>query len=229
MHTIEKHPEIPWKYNGISDNPNLTIDFLKRHLDREWKWNRVTKNPNIYPADIVANPDLPWDYDELSCNPNVTLDFVKKHPEIPWNRCALLLYSEIEAEKIYEMYGFPPFGYWLTPKITLEFIEKHPDVEWWKYLPYSLNRNPNLTLEFVKAHSDKNWDMSFLSRNRFKKHSFFWGSRSRSCAKTRLVLNELLRCFDRPPNSSLLPVFKGGGVGYKEGLRDLKSDLGGAK
>ena len=32
MEYIEKHPEKPWNWLGISGNPNITIKFIKNHL-----------------------------------------------------------------------------------------------------------------------------------------------------------------------------------------------------
>jgi hypothetical protein len=31
---IEQNPQLPWKWDSISSNPNLTIAFIDRHIDK---------------------------------------------------------------------------------------------------------------------------------------------------------------------------------------------------
>ena len=43
MEYIEKHPEKHWKWHGVSENPNLTIDFIEKHLDKNWDTGNILK------------------------------------------------------------------------------------------------------------------------------------------------------------------------------------------
>ena len=34
MYLLEKYPEKPWDWKGISYNPNITMDFIEKNLDK---------------------------------------------------------------------------------------------------------------------------------------------------------------------------------------------------
>jgi len=34
MELIEKYPNKPWKWDGISCNPNITMEFIEKHIDK---------------------------------------------------------------------------------------------------------------------------------------------------------------------------------------------------
>ena len=58
----------PWNWNGLSCNPNITMNFVKANPDKPWDWNELSRNPNITMDFVKANPDKPWDWDGLSWN-----------------------------------------------------------------------------------------------------------------------------------------------------------------
>lgn len=35
---VSKHPEINWKWTGLSRNPNVTIEFVKANITKPWNW-----------------------------------------------------------------------------------------------------------------------------------------------------------------------------------------------
>ena len=44
---LEKHPEKPWDWHGISSNPNITMEFIEKHPNKPWDWYMISRNPNI--------------------------------------------------------------------------------------------------------------------------------------------------------------------------------------
>jgi hypothetical protein len=40
-------PEKPWDWENISDNTNLTMDFIEKHPDKPLSWWWISMNPNI--------------------------------------------------------------------------------------------------------------------------------------------------------------------------------------
>jgi len=36
MYLLEKYPEKPWKWDCISYNPNITMEFIEKHSDKHW-------------------------------------------------------------------------------------------------------------------------------------------------------------------------------------------------
>lgn len=43
--TFEPFPHINfwWGKNGISSNPNITIEFIEKYIDKKWDWESVVK------------------------------------------------------------------------------------------------------------------------------------------------------------------------------------------
>ncbi len=73
MEIIDAHPEYKWKwYLGVSRNPNLTIDFVKKYSKKRWNWSYISQNPNITIETIRKFPDSPWVVSNLFFNPNFT-------------------------------------------------------------------------------------------------------------------------------------------------------------
>jgi hypothetical protein len=44
MEMIEAHPEKPWDWYWISQNPNLTMEMFEAHQDKPWKWYWISSN-----------------------------------------------------------------------------------------------------------------------------------------------------------------------------------------
>jgi hypothetical protein len=49
------YPDKPWDWEGISHNPNLTMEMILEHLDKPWNWNGISKNPNLTMEFIEKN------------------------------------------------------------------------------------------------------------------------------------------------------------------------------
>ena len=52
---IEKYSTLYWDWAGISENPNLNIDFILKHKNKKFDWNDISKNPVITMRDIENN------------------------------------------------------------------------------------------------------------------------------------------------------------------------------
>lgn len=85
MSDINNNLNLPWKWDEISCNQNLTIDFLLNHLDKldnpynihnECVWKTISMNPGINYEDYLNNKSLPWDIKCISKNPNITMDII---------------------------------------------------------------------------------------------------------------------------------------------------------
>src|SRR5208283_3501814 len=70
-------------HNKIKKNP--LIYLLEKYPDKPWNWHGVSQNPNITPEYIETHPELPWRWHSISYNPNITPEFIESHPELPWN------------------------------------------------------------------------------------------------------------------------------------------------
>ena len=82
---ILKYPDKPWDWERISENPNITMDFIDTHPDKPWDWRWISGNPTVTMDIIDAHPDKPWSWEWISLNPNLTMDFIDAHPDKPWD------------------------------------------------------------------------------------------------------------------------------------------------
>lgn len=88
LEDISKHPDVCWRYRNLSDNPNITLEYVSNHtdtIDNKWDWILLSTNRNITWNDVIEHPELPWDWKFVSWNPNVTLRNVLNHSDLPWN------------------------------------------------------------------------------------------------------------------------------------------------
>jgi len=71
--------------NGLSYNPNITMDYVIANSNRPWDWEERSRNSNITMNYILDNSDRPWDWYWVSHNPNITMDHILANPDRPWN------------------------------------------------------------------------------------------------------------------------------------------------
>jgi hypothetical protein len=161
---ILNNPNKPWDFNGLSQNPNITINIIKDNILKKWNWIHISKNKGITWDAIVNNPELPWNWFTISQNPNITLRIIKENPDKPWNWYFISM----------------------NPNITWKIIEDNPDKPWdWN----GFSKNPNITLKIIKDNPDKplylhytrnanrelHWNLSTISIIwNFIKKSEFW-------------------------------------------------------
>ena len=73
-------------WNGISWNPNITMEFIEKYSDKPWDWNGgISRNPNITMEFIEKYSNKPWNWYYISYNQNITIEFIEKYPDKSWN------------------------------------------------------------------------------------------------------------------------------------------------
>src|SRR5271170_4667431 len=86
---MDKYPDEPWCWRGISENPNTTWEMIEMsfRVDPEQKWSRLngSYNPNITWEIIESHPEKTWHWCHLSQNPNITWEIIEGHPEKSWD------------------------------------------------------------------------------------------------------------------------------------------------
>ncbi len=87
-----RNSTIPWDYNGIERNPNITIkymEYVSRPYNQHphyWNMNNISQNPGILIQDVLDNLLVyKWNFSKLSRNPSITFRDIMNHPELPWN------------------------------------------------------------------------------------------------------------------------------------------------
>ena len=44
MKDVLDNPDKPWEWNGLSENPNLTLKDIANNPDLEWNWSNLSHN-----------------------------------------------------------------------------------------------------------------------------------------------------------------------------------------
>ena len=79
------HPDKPWDWWAVSENPNITWDIVTTNPDEPWNWGGLCLNPSITWGNVLANPDKPWDWSILSWRQDITWDIVATNLTKPWS------------------------------------------------------------------------------------------------------------------------------------------------
>lgn len=140
-------------YNYISENHDLTIDFIKDNIDEEWDWYKISKNPGIKMEDIQNNLKLPWVWSQISRNPNLRIDFIKNNTNNLLRCPKTTFLQSCDWTAISRNRG-----------IKMEDIQNNPNLPW-DFTLSGVVKNPNLTIDFVKLNSDKYWLWFAVSEN----------------------------------------------------------------
>lgn len=125
--------DIKWRWNGLSNNPNITMKFINKYPNMHWDWAGISKNGNITMDDIKQNPEKPWDWYVVSSNPNLTLEMIKEHPEKRWDLPSIMSgNNKISIEKLMEIATENDMYFELShnTKLTAEIIINNLDKKW---------------------------------------------------------------------------------------------------
>lgn len=149
-------------WDGLSQNPNISWEFIKNHPDYAWNPEFVSLNPNIIWETIENNPDYAWDYYSLSKNPNITWEIVQKNPGYAWDY--VILYDRLvrwadnappECEGDYTSLDEVVW----SDFITWEIIKARPDLHWCRR---AVSDKKSITWEIIRDNSDFGWDRPTL-------------------------------------------------------------------
>ena len=186
LETIKKSPEI-FNYYYLSNNPNLTWEFISQNLDKRWDWDELGRHSCVTLDIIKKHPDLDWNMNSVSSNPNITLNQVLENPDLEWNWENLSYNLKVTPQMLRENMHLNWSWVDLTKNqhISSEDIKSNRDLPWiiranhpiidmntirkGMFDYWLLSTNPNINWKFVQDNINEDWNWSGLSRNRFGK------------------------------------------------------------
>lgn len=140
MKDISENQDLPWDfYDGVSRNPNLTLEFLKTkfgenwnfdlvsgqdcltcefinsNMALSWNWKKISRNIYVSEHLLEKYKHFPWDYDSMSLNKHITFSLIKKYIARDWN------FSNLSRNEFNQLL-FVSFDY--------EYYEKRKDKTW---------------------------------------------------------------------------------------------------
>ena len=182
---VERHPNVPWNFYYLSQNPSFTEKEVAAHLDWKWDWGQLARR---LPYSFFDTIDDEW-FEQLSNNESITMDIIDKYSDKRWDWSALLknaiITSEWVDQKDFLLDEHTKWYYYSMNKhLSGEFIRQniHKNYEWaWFYLSRQSNmfdyirdypqwdwdwewvsKNPCVTYDFVLLHREKNWNWNHL-------------------------------------------------------------------
>jgi len=169
-----------WYVRKLSENPTLTIDFVKSNMNLDWSWDNISANPAISCDDIEKNPELPWVWVVqgnlgIISNPGLTNEFIIKYRHKWTNSIKMDVISSnpnIDIQTLMALGVSLCSWNWnnlsmnpgIHPEDMLSTIGKYG--YYWQIC--YIAQNPNLTSEFIDSHTDSifwKWRNSQLSAN----------------------------------------------------------------
>ena len=185
----------PFFKTFISNNPNLTADFILKYPDNDeknksynWDWPSITYKLGF--STVKKYPNLPWVYDCLTMIKIDDWDYVLIKKEF-YQIKGLIIYVPLKYLDTYinnlqNMFPYTDISEHLSCNkyLTLDYIKKHPKLKWnfkdlSSHLPlseiqkdlslpwdyYELSRNNSLTSEFIIKHQNKGWSKNNITEN----------------------------------------------------------------
>jgi hypothetical protein len=127
-------------YNLLSENENITIDYLLKNMNKNWDWNKLIINKGINIKDIFNNPELPWPKNWWD-NPNIM-------PE------------DLINNNIYDKEKWTAVS--LNLNVSIEFIIANQHLPWnWSLI----SRHPYLTVKIILDNQNISWDYQQITLN----------------------------------------------------------------
>lgn len=200
LQDIETHSNLNFDWCSVSENPNITIDFVLKHIDKI-RTDFLGRSPNITLEHVEQYPHLFPEKNNLSYNPNLTLDYVLNNKDVNW------WWHEIGKHQTINFYDVknkcPEFlnsydfmrGLSCNPNITMDIVNENPSYDWdFDFLCDNpsitmddietfydklsdkdhLFANPNITLDWIHENEEKYpTSFFFLSFNQFHCHPYF--------------------------------------------------------
>ena len=164
---IDSHHSSKWLWAKISEASYITNNIIIDNLDLPWKWQHVIKNKNLtldlfdrLPKNITHQD---WVWRDLSCINCLTEDFVKKHNDKSWSWADLILNPNISrkfikdncnkiiSEKIY----IHPCAF--IPKLADKIFDLEIDIDY-----HLLSNNHHLSYDIIKKYENHNWEWADL-------------------------------------------------------------------
>jgi len=91
---VQAHPDEPWDWSALSKNKCVTWEIVQKHPEKPWYWRDISQNPNITWEIVQANLDKNWDFYKLTYHPNITWDIVQANPNHEWDDSFVRPYQE---------------------------------------------------------------------------------------------------------------------------------------
>lgn len=189
----------PFDKKSLSNNPNLTFDWLynnffaekgnfitklfhnKKKEYKKWDWNILSQKMPL--ENILSHPELSWDCRKVS-ERITNIDIVLENPDFDWSWDILL--ENLPVDQIMSHLDLPWNYNFITynKTLTIEFIQDHKKFNWrWDILSEILH------ITEIEAHPEYSWSFHSLSKNKTLTSEFVLSNIRKSWDWPRIFAN----------------------------------------
>ena len=133
---VLENNHLPWKFESLSYNPNITYDIICDNPEYPWSWKHFSYNPNFRNQYLLEKPTVLWDWEYISEN-HLTPVFLIQNPNLPYCWNSIQMNPLFSFQDITQKFCLKPEMNYLTlnPKISLQDIRDNRDYNWdWFWL-----------------------------------------------------------------------------------------------
>ena len=189
---ISSRPELPWDFEGLCENPNMTFSMLytfyklkddeddgyilenlkyiltdnQPEIKRFHGINQLlSSNRNITIDLIKTRLNYPWCWFILS--QHINLDDIMKNPSLPWEWDGLSFRRDITLNFVKRFNTLKPMP--ITINYHFEYsVDINNIINEFPHLPYKwyiISHNPSITWDIIVSNPNRQWDWYWLSTN----------------------------------------------------------------
>jgi transposase len=178
---IQNNPNLPWIWNSLSSNPNITWQIVENNPHIAWNWGLLKYVIDDVDKMIETVPQTFWNFKCLSLNPNIQWETVKKHSTQQWR------WYDLGERNI-----IPSFDC-VTKTPLLTDLEYYWCIALWPGLTWSISKDKQFHGEeyvlyyFWKYLGENKFQKSPYYRKKLlsKKYYHIWLSKTRAILKQR--------------------------------------------
>jgi len=144
---ITKHPNWPWSWYQMSENPNINDEFLAVELPKheKWDWFGLSINNSISTEFVLSHLNLPWVLNVSGHD--FSIDFIKIQPINTLNHEYLIGLSKEHFYYFIDYMLWLGSSYTISQYVPIEYIMKHPEIYWCSEM---IGINKYMTAELFK-------------------------------------------------------------------------------
>jgi len=122
--------DYPWHWGGLSENPNITWEFVNKHKSESWNWSMLS---SVIDCDIIdKNSIYRWNTYQFYKNKTLSWDFILKNKDLIWNWRYIFLEQDFTKEKK-KFIAKHLFDKWNGKRIKRKLIEARECMLWWEH------------------------------------------------------------------------------------------------
>jgi hypothetical protein len=119
------HPEMPWSWSALSNNPNATPELAAKHSQLPWHWDKVEcKFQTTDLGRVLDISAFSWEAVKDEEDEAVDWYWVSSHPSLTW---------QIVRENLHRPWDWSQIS--AAPFVNWRIVSENPDLPWdWRAL-----------------------------------------------------------------------------------------------